>query len=521
MRKFWVLMALVLVFGALTPAVSADEYGYQRPIWPAAVDAVTAGEDLVDAVGDAAIASYVLAQKTAGRRNFYGYCGLMVSHQLYNLGINKKLVVFDGNNQFDYYYPQEMTTGGYYINAYPAEEYTLEMALNTVSDYGNKDVFNLLIGFQYTNSGAGSIYGHAVVINGIVDGNLYFVESFNSRFGGQGALLTCSIKEFARYYSSWATFEGAIHFGDGDYSNVCPTISTDLMIQARFSTVLRSQPSRLGKKGAEVVRDVSAGEIFRAIALCRDTQGDFYKVLTNEGFAFISVGAVSLLRAGDGQMTLTDLQLPSQAEPGKGFTVSGTVTATYGRVASVELSIRTPDGVPVRKESIEVDDRTGQLDALNETLWTELLEPGVYIAEVYAYCISPVASDTWGQSRYQRSLLHSQYLLVGQQAADLPPLSQETKSVAQALPDGWLRQQGVDYYICGGQYLTGWQTIEGKTYYFSATGALCKGWLTIGGKTWYLLPDGTGAVGQLVLDGKIAMFGSTGRFLGYAKQQAE
>ena len=521
MRRLLTFLVLLSVLGSLAVPAAADEYDYSRPIWPAVVDAVTAGEDLVDAVGDAAITSYAMSQRTARRNNFYGYCGLMVSHQLYNLGVNKKLIVFDGNNQFDYYHQQEMTTGGYYINSYPVEEYTLEEALNTVADYGNKDVFNLLIGFQTTNSGAGAIYGHSVVINGIVDGNMYFVESFNSRFGGQGVLLTCTIKEFARYYGGWASFEGVIHFGDGEYSTVCPTISTDLVVQTRFPTVLRSQPSMLGKKGAQRIRDVSAGERFRAVALCRDTRGDFYKVLTNEGFGFISVGAVSLLSAGDGEMVLTDLQLPGQANPGEGFAVSGTVTATYGRVASVELSIHTVEGVPARKESVEVDDRVGQLDALNEKLWTELLEPGVYVAEVYAYCVSPVAGDTWGQSRYQRALLHSQYLLVGAQTAQLPPLEQESKSTARALPDGWLRQQGVDYYVQGGQYLTGWQTIDGKVYYFSATGALCKGWLTIGGKTWYRMPDGTGAVGQLVLDGKICMFGSTGRFLGYATKQAE
>ena len=385
-----------------------------------------------------------------------------------------------------------------------------------MSDYGNKDVFNILVGFQWTHTEAGAIYGHAVVINGIIDGNVYFVESYDCRYGVQGALLTCNIKEFANYYKPWTIFEGVIHFGDGEYSNVCPTTSTDLVVQARFPSVLRSQPSMLGKKGAERVRDVSAGEKFRAIALCRDTRGEYYKVQTNDGFAFISVHAVSLLAAGDGDMVLTDLQLPQRVQPGEGFQLEGTVTATHGRVASLELSLFTADGVPVRKESAEVDEPSGQLSVLNDGLYADLLAPGVYVAEVYAYCVAPVAGSAWGQSRYQRVLLHSQYLTVGD--GQPPEQKQVTPKTVEQLPEGWQRSQGVSYYVRDGRYVTGWQTIEEKRYYFSATGAMCTGWLTLGGRPWYLLPDGTAAVGQLQLDGRICMFGATGMLLGYANK---
>lgn len=519
MRRLVLLILAVAMAAMLTLGVAATEYDddYKRPIWPQAMESVQAGKHLVDAVGDAAVTSYVLAQKTARRSSFYGYCGLMVSHQLYNLGINKTLAVQDGNGQFDFYYHRETTSGGYYINAYPVEEFSLEEALNTVTDYGNKDVFNLLVGFESTNSGAGSLYGHVVLINGIVDGNLYFVESFNTRFGGQGCLLTCTIEEFARYYNSWASFEGLVHFGDGAFSNVCPTISTDLLVRARYQTVLRSQPAMLGKKDSQLIRDVSPGEQFRAIALCRDTRGDYYKVVTNEGFGFISVNAVSLLRAGDGEMVLTDLKLPDRILPGQKMSIAGTVTATHGRVASLEVSIFSRDGAPVRKESIEVDDREGQLAPLGDKLWTELLEPGEYLLEVYAYSIAPVAGNTWGQSRYQRVLLHSRYLVVGEGNVPQPPPAQPKEAAGPALPEGWHSHCGVDYYVREGRYVTGWQDIEGKTYYFSASGAMCRGWLTVDGRTRYLRQDGTPAVGQLEIDGEVWMFGATGIALGKAE----
>ena len=134
----------------------------------------------------------------------------------------------------------------------------------------------------------------------------------------------------------------------------------------------------------------------------------------------------------------------------------------------------------------------------------------------YAYCIAPVASNTWGQSRYQRVLLHRQYLVVGTEEAVMPPIEQPKAKAKLALPDGWVSLSGVAHYVRDGQYLTGWQELDGKTYYFSATGALCRGWLSVDGRTRYLREDGTAAVGQLEIDGQTWMFGATGILLGKA-----
>ena len=96
----------------------------------------------------------------------------------------------------------------------------------------------------------------------------------------------------------------------------------------------------------------------------------------------------------------------------KSFKLVGTVEATHGRVASLVLSINHKDGTPARRTSAEVDDRSGQLRLLNQALFPELLEPGEYVAEIYAYCVSPVAGSLWGQSRYQNVLLKSETLIV-------------------------------------------------------------------------------------------------------------
>lgn len=415
MKKFlFTFGLLVLVLGALAGSVRASvDSPLERPAWQNALDSMQESDKtLVDMVAEVAEASYVLSQKSAGRSSFKGYCGLMASHQLYNLGINKNLVVKNGNNQFDYYLPLEVSSGDYYINPYPSEEYTLENALNAVSDFGNKDVFNVLVCFQWTSTEAGSQYGHVMLINAIVDGYVYFVESYDTPFGPEGSLLICDIDAFVDFYDPWTLFEGLIHFGDGEYSQVCPTISTDLVVQTRFQSRLRSQPAMLGKKGSVHLRDVPAGEKLRAVAVCKDTRGEYYKVLTDEGEAYISVAAVSVVGSGDGDMELTGLKLPEAAKAGKAFKVAGTVVATHGRVASLEVCLTAQNGDPVRKASVEIDDRFGLLEVLNDSLYADLLDPGTYTAEVVAYCVSPVAGDVWGQSRYKRVVLAMQTLVV-------------------------------------------------------------------------------------------------------------
>lgn len=406
---------LVLVLSALVgSAKAAGDSPLKRPAWPNAVESMQENSEktLVDMVADVAEASYVLSQKSTGRTSFTGYCGLMASHQLYNLGINEKLVVQNGNDQFDYYLPLEVSSGGYYINPYPSEEYTLENALNAVSDFGNKDVFNVLVCFQWTSSEAGAKFGHVLLINGIVDGQIYFIESYDTPFGPQGSLLVCDIDQFVKFFDRWTLFEGLIHFGDGDYSEVCPTISTDLTVRTRFQSRLRSQPAMLGKKGSVHLRDVPAGETLRAVAVCQDTRGEYYKVLTDEGEAYISVAAVSIVGSGDGDMALSGLKLPETSKKGQPIKVAGTVVATYGRVASLEVCLTGAQGDPVRKAAMEIDDRFGLLEGLSDSLYGDLLEPGTYKAEVVAYCVSPVAGDVWGQSRYKRVVLATQTLVV-------------------------------------------------------------------------------------------------------------
>lgn len=85
---------------------------------------------------------------------------------------------------------------------------------------------------------------------------------------------------------------------------------------------------------------------------------------------------------------------------------------------------------------------------------------------------------------------------------DLLPISQK----------GWTEQEGIRCYLDeNGQPLTGWQQLDGKTYFFSETGALHTGWLEDSGSSFYLDHNGTPVTGWQTIQGKKHCFAADGK----------
>ncbi|MBP3470006.1 MAG: hypothetical protein J6K26_10880, partial [Lachnospiraceae bacterium] len=55
---------------------------------------------------------------------------------------------------------------------------------------------------------------------------------------------------------------------------------------------------------------------------------------------------------------------------------------------------------------------------------------------------------------------------------------------------------------------TGFQTVNGKTYYIDSNGKKHTGWLTLNGKKYYFQKDGTQVKGWLTLNGNKYYFTS-------------
>ena len=179
---------------------------------------VTAGAASGDQVKAQIKSTYNTALSRSGRSSFDGYCATYVNWQLVILGINTSYVSGNGNDEFDNYKNKAQSTGGYSVAAYSASNYTVESALNAITNNGTKDAYNILVGFEKGVGDAGAIYGHTCFIHAILNGNVYYSESSAWTIGGEriseGTPIVQSIANFSySYRSSNYTFDGIIHFG--------------------------------------------------------------------------------------------------------------------------------------------------------------------------------------------------------------------------------------------------------------------------------------------------------------------
>lgn len=200
--------------------------------------------------------TYQASLQKAGRSSFNGYCGLYVNWQLVILGINSSYVGGNGNDEYDNYCNLSQSSGGYSIAAYPASQYSLQSALNAISANGTRDVTNILVGFEKGSGSDGALYGHTCFIHAIIDGNVYFSESFNATVGGtyyaEGSPIVCSISTFCSYYGSWTVLDGVIHFGTSTISvPQSPKVVTDKSTYTLGETVTVT-PSADGAIGYNV-----------------------------------------------------------------------------------------------------------------------------------------------------------------------------------------------------------------------------------------------------------------------------
>ena len=437
------------------------------------------------------LADRVFAQclASSGRETFQGHCGNYVSHQLQALGVTAWRSSRNGNEYYDYYSVIQKTSGGYYPKPYSAVDYPLEDALNYITRNGTQDVRNVLVGFQWTNTDAGGKYGHVVLIYGIYDGVVYFSESYDIYLKGphaEGELVTCSIGEFARYYGAWTEYEGLVVFGGKTYLDKCEMLGTNLILQTRFDTVLRTEPCLVGENGCERLRDVVAGERLQAIAVLKNPEGHSYYRLVDG--TYIAANAVGAVRFNGEDMYIDDLVIPQRAEVGEEIELSGTVKNRYARAATLSVSVEDSNGNIMFFEEMGCQGFDFPLGALNNQIQFKSLPEGIYSVKVFGEIACPTAD---GITRYGRACLGGNYLVVGDMTVrgllgTIDPYVERSENgwhydngwmfykdnVRQV---GWVRSCGVDYYLNReGRVLTGWNTIEGGLRYFTDTGAMVK-----------------------------------------------
>ena len=330
--------------------------------------------------------SYLKAQEDAQQESFNGFCGRMTSYQLWNMGINSSLLTADGNKQYELYSAMKRTSTGYYVCSYSAEEYTLERALNVISRNGTKNVYNLLVCFEWTNTEAGDIYGHAVVINGIVDGKVYFVESFFTQLGGEeGNVVICSIPEFAGIFEDWTLFEGVIHFGGKNYADACKSYPTDMFILTRFAMDLRSQPCMVGTDNCKTIRSVSAGERLRVTSVLKNTYGEWYYLVEDgDQIGYLVADTVVPYRINTEDITVKNFAIVPPEKEETDLQLEGKVRADKGLVGAVEIVVTDEMENEVYRYRQIVDAYRLDLDDLNEAVDFSTLQDGNYTVRLWA-----------------------------------------------------------------------------------------------------------------------------------------
>lgn len=478
---------------------------------------------------------YRQVQYRSGYRNLRGLCGLMTSYQLHILGIDETLQMYNGNQQYDAYKNLALTTGGFRVDAYSAKEYNMEEALATATHNGTRDAYNILLGFQWTNTEAGAYYGHANMVHTIQDGTVFFMEGYNSMFGGPaGTPIVCTIPELVDFYDDWTSLEGVIVFGNKSWLDSCREVAADLFVQAQETTKLLSQPCEVGDNACESLRTVAKGERLRATALYETPDGDwYYQIEDGAALCYVSADAVQLLRMNDEDVRLLDAQMPQQLKKRKDFDLTGKVVSQHNLMNGLHIAVKDMEGNVVQETQLNHESRMYSLNKrqLNRALRFQNLDEGTYTLEIRAELLNHYVEDGILCGEAKSVLLCSEAFGVGVEpeqslGRDVTPKSHATDAgwiyegdtwyyYRDGKPcTGWVCESGLDYYLRpDGSVTTGWAKINGKDRYFTATGAMRTGWMEENGETYYLLYNGEKAVSWREIDGVRYCFDENGRML--------
>lgn len=345
---------------------------------------------------------YNEAKEYYGRNSFDGYCGKLVNGQLYLLGITSRVVSNNGNDEFDEYCNQTITSGGYKVKAYAAEDYTMLEALNAITANGTKDAYNILVGIEKTKSTMGSRYGHACVIHAIIDGMVYYMESYdlkiNGRFYPEGTPIVCTIEEFVKYYSySMREFDGIILFGLKTYADQCRTYQSNLEVTGSKGAMIRTEPcdAKLDSRSKHV-RTLQTEETLRVTQIYLNTAGEYWYRLGDEGYIRASQTKVSQLLFDD--VTVKKPEAPEILRQGKSFHVKGTVNAEHTLIATLRAQVFSVDG----QSQTQVINTTDKVDGDSYNLSDSSISKGLTFRKLsvgsYRYDLAAIVANHYVES---------------------------------------------------------------------------------------------------------------------------
>ncbi len=468
--------------------------------------------------------TYWRTMSAAGVDNLAGYCGEMAGWELYFLGVTTYPVRQNGNEMYDVFTRDEVTSAGYQVDAYHGSQYTMEEALNTITQWGTRDVYNIMLGFDWTETAAGSLYGHVSVIHAIIDGTVYFTEGFITPFNtNPSQAMICSIEELARYYESWTSFEGLVYFGKEPVEQSLKEYPSDLFLSGETETDILTQAVFEG----EILRTAAPAERLHAVALVEAPDGGLYYRVEDFGrYGYVPADKTQVERMNFDGIAYTGGELPTALKSGEDYTFSGDIAVEHAAMQRTTLLVTDSTG----KEALswELPKAGRQLDMSRRYVNTQVdlstLKTGNYTLSLVSYVENNYVKDGVILPEITPVTVASGQLSVGEAVA---PRESIAVTAAVYAPHGWVYEEGswrcydegqlrtgwycdkgVDYYLQeDGSAATGWVEINGKMRLFSETGAMRTGWVeTPEGKTQYLMSNGAPAQGWMTIEGELYFF---------------
>lgn len=478
--------------------------------------------------------TYNKALSYFGRDSFDGYCGSLINAQLYILGITSGIVHNNGNEEYDEYCDQDVTSGGYRVKAYPARRYTLREALLAITKNGTQDAYNLLVGFERTKSVAGRRYGHAVFVHAIFDGMVYFVESYDVKLNGsyydEGTPIICSIEDFCNYYASTTVeLDGVVEFGLKNYEARCERYSANLTAVVTAATSLMSQPcTQAIDDGSKVIRLVSVDEELTVVGLYLNDEGEYWYQTDDSAFVPAACTAVQAMHFDD--VALVDAVAPTVLRQSEAFKVKGTVSAQHNSIYTLRAQVyrlenETETQVLSATDVVEGQNYTLSGSTISKKLTFRELEAGQYRYTLAAivgnhYCQDGQLQISWDtvelwKSDFQVSEDQTSSCIVafdagegqaewnqtavvkGEAIGELPKAQREGYAFlgwytaadgGEAVTDAYVPQTGVTLYARWydlEELSSNWQSPAGQSRYMCTVGLSTMGCAEVDGTLYY------------------------------------
>ena len=518
LRRLSLILAFLLLLG---------------PVMSAPVSAVPSS---VDQIRQQITTTYKKAKAYYGWDSFHGLCGALVNAQLYLLGITNTVLGVDGRDAYDAFKRLNVSSGGFGVKAYPAGLYTVKSALNAITKNGTEDAYNILVGFERTPSVLGRRYGHAVVVHAIIDGTVYFVESYDVSLRGvrykEGTPLTASIDEFAEYYASTTTqFDGVIHFGLKTYADTCTEYPSNAVANVVAEGSIWSQPCQDAvHESSQVLGELTVGDQVHITGLYLNTEKQYWYELSDGEVGYVPAEKLNIVQLRYEDVVLSNPTVPTVLTQGRSFSVKGAITSQSNSIYSLRARVYRPEAdqmVQVINTSDAVEGKAYDLlrSKISAGLTFRLLEAGQYRYELAAIIANYyVETDKLMTAWNTVTLWSSDFLVVEDKttahAVTFDACGGTTALNQTVIPSGTsVGEMGVAQRP--GHVFLGWFTeAEGgqrvttdfvpeadMTLYahWVSQEQLQKEWMA-GGNCWYLYSDGISTMICMELEGALYYF---------------